>query len=133
MAMRWLAPQVAVIVLAAALGWERFSGLDGTEFSGGWLTGPMLIVHFGGTLLMTFALPVAFAYPRVAAAMMLAAVLFCLPLHLYFLVPGAFFASYASVPVDSFFRFVDMDFCSIVALAAATLVAVLLLRKSETR
>jgi hypothetical protein len=113
------APLVASIGLGAAVAWYRFLGLDGSEFSGGWLTGPLLKLQFGGTLLITFALFAAFAYPRAAAAMTLAAVACCLPLHLYFLVPG-FFRAFApgeySIPMRSYFEFNSLDFLSVIVL-----------------
>jgi hypothetical protein len=129
MTVRWLA-QVASIVLCAAVTFGRFLGLDGTEFSGGWLSGPILQVHFGGTLLLTFALVVAFVYPRAAAVMTLAAVACCLPLYLFFLVPGMF-PGVRSIPVLPYFEFNVVDFWSIVALAAAALVAVWTLRTAN--
>jgi hypothetical protein len=128
MTMRWSAPQVASIVLGAAVAFWRFQGLDGTEFSGGWLSGPMLKVQFAGILLLALAIFVASAYPRAAAVITLVAVLCCLPPHLFFLLPGAF-PGERSVPVNSYFEFNNLDFWSAVALAAVALVGVSALRR----
>lgn len=119
---------MASIIFGAA--WYRFLGLDGTEFSAGWLTGPLLHLQFSGTLLFTFALLVAFAYPRASATMTLAAVLCCLPLHLYFLVPGLF-PGVRSVPMQSYFLFNHLDFWSAIALGGVTWVAVSALRNTD--
>jgi len=66
------------------------NGLDGTEFSGGWLTGPLLSMTDVGIVLFLLALIVTFVSARVAAAIALAASLLCLPLYLYFLAPVPF-------------------------------------------
>jgi hypothetical protein len=62
-------------------------GLEGTEFSGGWLTGPLLSMIDIGTVLFVLALVVTFIYPRIAGAIGLASSLLCLPLYLYFIAP----------------------------------------------
>jgi hypothetical protein len=66
------------------------NGLDGTEFSGGWLTGPLLSMSDVGIVLFLPALIVTFVSPRVAAAIGLASSLLCLPLYLYFIAPVPF-------------------------------------------
>jgi hypothetical protein len=66
------------------------NGLDGTEFSGGWLTGPLLSMTDVGVVLFLVALIVTFVSPRVAAAIALASSLLCLPLYLYFIAPVPF-------------------------------------------
>lgn len=66
------------------------SGLDGTEFSGGWLTGPLLSMTDVGTILFLLALIVTFVSARVGAAIGLAASLLCLPLYVYFIAPVPF-------------------------------------------
>jgi hypothetical protein len=66
------------------------NGLEGTEFSGGWLTGPLLSMTDIGTVLFVLALIVTFMYPRTAGAIGLASSLLCLPLYLYFIAPVPF-------------------------------------------
>ena len=66
------------------------NGLEGTEFSGGWLTGPLLSMIDIGTVLFVLALIVAFIYPRIAGVIGLASSLLCLPLYLYFMAPVPF-------------------------------------------
>jgi len=60
----------------------------GTEFAAGEVTGPLLVVHFMGSVLFVFALVLAFIRPRMAALGALAASLLCLPIYLYFVNPG---------------------------------------------
>jgi hypothetical protein len=69
---------------------QNTKGLDGTEFSGGWLTGPLLSMADIGMLLFLLALVVAFLFPRVATAIGLASSLLCLPLDLYLIAPVPF-------------------------------------------
>ena len=66
------------------------NGLEGTEFSGGWLTGPLLSMTDIGIVLFVLALIVTFLYPRIAGAIGIASSLLCLPLYLYFIAPVPF-------------------------------------------
>ena len=66
------------------------NGLEGTEFSGGWLTGPLLSLTNLGTVLFALALIGSFVYPRIAGAIGLASSLLCLPLYIYFIAPVPF-------------------------------------------
>src|ERR1700691_274936 len=65
-------------------------GLDGTEFIGGWLTGPLLSMADIGILFFVLAFLVSFLYPRIAAGVGLASSLLCLPLFLFFIAPVPF-------------------------------------------
>ena len=66
------------------------NGLEGTEFSGGWLTGPLLSMTDIGTVLFVLALIGSFVYPRIAGAIGIASSLLCLPLYLFFIAPVPF-------------------------------------------
>jgi hypothetical protein len=83
----WLAVTCLVCVIVAL---RNTDGLEGTEFSGGWLTGPLLSMTGIGTVLFVVALIVTFMYPRIAGAIGLASSLLCLPLYLYFIAPVPF-------------------------------------------
>lgn len=83
----WLAVSCLVCVIVAL---RNTNGLEGTEFSGGWLTGPLLSMIDIGTLLFVLALIVTFMYPRIARALALASSLLCLPRYLYFIAPVPF-------------------------------------------
>ncbi len=83
----WLAAGCLLCVVVAL---RNTNGLEGTEFSGGWLTGPLLSMTDVGTVLFVLALIVAFVYPRIAGAIGLASSLLCLPLYLYFIAPVPF-------------------------------------------
>jgi hypothetical protein len=71
-------------------------GLEGTEFSGGWLMGPLLSMEEIGTILFVLAVVATFVFPRVAAAIGLASSLLCLPLYLFFIAPVPFAQVFAS-------------------------------------
>ncbi len=77
-------------VMSAFVALQDTGGLEGTEFSGGWLTGPLLSMADIGTALFLLALIVTFLYPRVAGAIALVSSLLCLPLYLYFTAPVPF-------------------------------------------
>jgi hypothetical protein len=64
----WQAFQAISFLLCLCLALQVTSGLDGTEFSGGSLTGPLLSMADIGTLLFILALVLTFLFPRVAAA-----------------------------------------------------------------
>src|SRR5215470_16381052 len=66
-------------------------GLEGTEFSGGKLTGPLLQMNDIGTLLFIVTLLVVWFAPRIAGIMSTVAAFLCLPLFLYFTAPGIFY------------------------------------------
>jgi hypothetical protein len=54
------------------------------------LTRPLLDLKLYGDLLLLLALPLTFAFRRVAATMVLLACILLLPLYLYFTAPGPF-------------------------------------------
>jgi hypothetical protein len=62
----------------------------GTEFEGGYITGPLLSMAWVGIPLFVLVLALTFWYPRIAAAIGIAASLLCLPIHLYFIAPVPF-------------------------------------------
>src|SRR4051812_12333797 len=64
--------------------------IEGTEFSGGRVTGPLLDMNDVGSLLFVLALLLTFFFRRMAATVTLIASLLCLPLFLYFTAPGPF-------------------------------------------
>jgi hypothetical protein len=81
-------------------------GLEGTEFSAGSLTGPLLYLCNAGSLLLITALLLTFFYSRFAAALGLVGALSCLPLYLFLVAPGPFrrvFPGKYSVPLRTNF------------------------------
>jgi hypothetical protein len=81
--------QAGSFLLCAFLALQITRGLDGTEFSGGWLTGPLLSMADIGTLFV-LALVLTFSFPRVAAAIGLASSSLCFPLYCFFIAPVLF-------------------------------------------
>jgi hypothetical protein len=82
--------QAGSFLLCIFLALRITEGLDGTEFSGGWLTGPLLSMAALGTVLFILALVLTFLFPRVAALLGLGSSLLCLPLYCFFLAPVPF-------------------------------------------
>jgi hypothetical protein len=82
--------QAGSYLICVFLALQITSGLEGTEFSGGWLTGPLLSMEDTGTVLFIVSVVLTFVFPRVAAAIGLASSLLCLPLYLFFIAPVPF-------------------------------------------
>src|SRR5260370_26751323 len=83
----WLALSCVVSIILALC---NTKGLEGTEFSGGWLTGPLLSMIDIGTVLFALAFIVAFVFPRIAAAIGIVSSLLFLPLFLFLITPVRF-------------------------------------------
>ena len=82
--------QAGSLLLCVILAVQVTNRLDGTEFSGGWLTGPLLSMADIGTVLFVLALVLTFLVPRVAAAVGLASSLLCIPLCCFLIAPLPF-------------------------------------------
>lgn len=84
------ASQAGSFLFCVFLAVQITSGLDGAEFSGGWLTGPLLSMADIGTVLFILALVLTFLLPRVAAVIGLASSLLCSPLYCFYVAPVLF-------------------------------------------
>src|SRR5262249_31839456 len=82
--------QATCCMLCAVVAVKFVSDLDGTEFSGGIVTGPLLGLQNIGALLFLSAFLLTFFIRRVAALIALLACLLCFPLYLLFTAPGPF-------------------------------------------
>ncbi|HEV7523145.1 MAG TPA: hypothetical protein VGP89_18735 [Candidatus Angelobacter sp.] len=82
--------QVASFVLCSTMAWTQADRVDGSEFIGGRVTGPIFMLFESGLLIFVLATVVTFIYRRAAAIMGIAACLLCFPLYLYFAAPGPF-------------------------------------------
>jgi len=119
--------QAASCLLCAAVIWKYAADLYGTEFSGGRVTGPLLDMYDIGRVLFVLALLLTFVFPRVAAAMALAASVLSLPLFLYFAAPGPFrwvVRGNYKVPLRANFEWNNWTIGGIVSLALATYVCI---------
>lgn len=76
-------------LVSIIVAWYTTYDLEG-EFSGGWLTGPLLSSSDTGTLLFALAIVVTFLYPRIASAIAIVSSTLCLPLYLYLVAPIPF-------------------------------------------
>ena len=117
----------ASCLLAALLQlWFAFP-LDGSEFSGGRLTGPILNLSDYGGYVFLIAAVLALFLPRLASVMALAAVLLCLPLYLYSITPGIFrqlFPGEYKMPIASSFTWNALALAGIASVAVVVCIAV---------
>jgi hypothetical protein len=119
--------QAATCLLCAVIVWRYGYSLEGTEFSAGRLTGPLLDMEDVGSLLFVLALLLMFFYRRIAAATTLLACLLCLPIYLYFTAPGPsrlVFGGEYSVPMQASFFSSRWNVAGIVALTITAFVGV---------
>lgn len=110
--------QFATCALCTVLTWQYGSSLEGIEFSGGWLTGPLLDLKDVGSLMFVLALFLTIFFRRVAAVVAVASCLMTIPLYLYFIAPGIFraFGGEFSVPYTRLFilnRRPLLDLCAL--------------------
>ena len=115
--------QAASCLLCVVVAQRNSLGLEGTEFSGGRVTGPLLDLRDIGSYLFVLALFLTFMYPRVAAAIAAVSALLCLPLYLYFTAPGPFrrvFKGEYSVPLQTNFVWDKWAILGMLTLAVAT-------------
>jgi hypothetical protein len=96
--------QAAACLACVGLLWISLEGeLGHSEFSGGSLTGKLFAMADFGFLFFLVALLLTIFHPRVAAALVLAATLLCLPFYFYILMPGPYrrmFKGEYSVPLE---------------------------------
>jgi hypothetical protein len=120
----WQAGSCLLCVIAHQ---RYFVGLEGTEFRGGRITGPILDSYDVGVVLFVLALLLTFVYPRFAAATGIGASLMCFPLYFYFAAPGPFrrvFPGEYSVPTHGNFVWDRGAMFGIVTLAVVTSICV---------
>jgi len=126
--------QASICLLCAIAGVLFAFPVEPTEFSGGWLTGPLLRIHGVSGWLFLLSAALAFFLPRLAAITGLIAVVLALPRYLYFLTPGFFrmvFPGERKVLATSFFATNPSAIGAIATLIVATYVcARRLLRES---
>ena len=77
-------------LICMAISLKMTAGLEGTEFSGGTITGPLLSMADIGIVLFTLSLLFGFWSARIAHSLSAIASLLCLPLALLDFAPGPF-------------------------------------------
>jgi hypothetical protein len=115
--------QATLSLLCRVVVWRWGSSIEGTEFSGGRLTGVLVDMEDIGVLLFVLAFVVAFRRLRIGAVVAVVASLLCLPLYLYFAAPGPFrwlFRGEYSVPLSAPFEWAPWTIFGIALLAATT-------------
>src|SRR3981081_456405 len=80
--------QAAICLLCVIVVGREIEHLGPSEFSGGYVTGPLFWLADKGWALLLFALLLTFVFRRAAAWLLLAAYLLCWPLYLYATFPG---------------------------------------------
>lgn len=105
-----------------------------TEFSGGYITGPLFRLANSGWLLFVIGLLVAIRYQRAASVVFLVASALCFPMFSYIVFPGYFlkiFHAESSIPFEANFFWDMPSVLTMISLATALYLSLhtLLLRK----
>lgn len=115
-----------ICLVSLVTGWTFLFIFTGTEAEGGRVTGPIGLLFNLGFLVLLVAALLAFFYPRIAGVACLIGSLLCLPLVLYFVMPGIFQRAlrgeWRTIGPD--FRWESHAIPALVALLIAILIAV---------
>ncbi len=98
--------QAASCLLCFILAWAHLDDVGASEFSGGWLTGPIFKMADYGSTLFFLSLFLTFFSRRIVGVTALVASFLCMPFYLYILAPGSFrrvFREEYSVPLQTGF------------------------------
>jgi hypothetical protein len=128
--------QAAAYLVCAGVLWIRLDGFGASEFSGGRITGKLFTIAELGSLLFLVALLLAIFFPRVAAAIALAATLLGLPFYLYILMPGPYrqiFKGEYSVPLQRPFVWNNWAAVGVLSLVVAAILSLQSLSKRRAR
>jgi hypothetical protein len=128
--------QAAAYLVCASVLWIRLDGFGGSEFRGGRITGTLLTMADLGSLLFLVALLLTICFPRVSAAIALAATLLGLPFYFYVLMPGAYrqiFEGEYSVPLQRPFVWNNWAAVGVLSLVIATFLSLQSLSMGRAR
>jgi hypothetical protein len=117
----------SMLLLASWLSLRNTSGLDGSEFSGGRLTGPILTMCEIAIIVFVVGIVLAYPFPRIASVTSLLASLLSLPFLLYWIAPGPFrsvFKGEYSVPLQSNFVWNKWSLETAIAILIVTTISV---------
>jgi hypothetical protein len=112
--------QAAVCLVCLVLVFRECGIAGPTEFSGGYITGPVFRMADWGWVLFFLGLPVAIKFHRIASVIFLAASLLCLPMFSFIVLPGYFdkvFHAQSSIPLQSKVNWDMMSILTVLSLA----------------
>jgi hypothetical protein len=119
--------QAMSFLLCIVVAWVCLDDFGASEFRGGRITGPVFSMFDDAWLIFFFAILLTFVYPRVAAALAIAATLLCLPLYLYVIAPGPFrfiFPGNWKSPLEANLAWNTWAIAGLLTLAAAVFISV---------
>jgi hypothetical protein len=119
-------PAIAFLACAGVL-WIHLDNFEASEFSGGWLSGKILMMADIGVLLLFSAMVLTIFVPRAGAIVALVAIVLCFPFYLYVVVPGPYrriFQGEYSFPLQREFAWNSWAIAGIVTLIFAALFSV---------
>lgn len=97
---------IFALLLAGWLMLRIYFALDGSEFMGGTVTGPIFKMCEAAIVFFIVGIALAYPWPRIGSVLGLVASLLSLPILVYFIAPGPFRAVFKgeySVPIQSSF------------------------------
>lgn len=128
--------QIALCLICVLLSWHALMHVDGTEFSGGSVTGTLITLTEIGALGLVIAIAITFFFRRTAAFIAMLGCLFSMPLFLYFLAPGPFrkiFVGNYSVPLQANFSWNLWLILSFAAILTTTILSAWNIRQAKMR
>ncbi len=126
--------QAISCLLCFIVAWAHLDDVGASEFSGGWLTGPLFKMADYGCTLFFLSLLLTFFSRRIVGVTTLVASLLCMPFYLYFLAPGPFrrvFRGEYSVPLQTSFVWDTWAVAGIVSLLLAIVVSLCCLAAAD--
>ena len=126
--------QAATCLFCTGVLWIQLDAYGGSEFSGGHVTGRLFTMAELASLLFFVALLLTISFPRVAAAIVLAATLLCLPFYVYILMPGTYrhiFKSEYAVPLQRSFVWNNWAVVGVLGIVIAAFLSLYCLSKGR--
>ena len=128
--------QAGACLFCTGVLWIHLDAFGGSEFSGGHITGKLFTMAELACLLFSVALLSTIFFPRVAAAIVLASTLLCLPFYLYILMPGPYrhiFKGEYAVPLQRSFAWNSWAVVGVLGILVATFSSLYSLSKGRPR
>lgn len=130
---------IFALLLAGCLMFRIYFALDGSEFHGGTVTGPIFNMCEAAIVFFIVGIALAYPWPRIGSVLGLVASLLSRPILVYFIAPGPFRAVFKgeySVPLQSNFVWDTWSLPPAIAILIVILISVwnlLMVRRTQVQ